>query len=139
MLSAPAVGYVIGERRFDRSFWAADGAMLAADHGYESLIASGPHDNARLIGSSLAAGTAPGEGEVLAAGNPRRLQRAPGQTGKDALHLGLPVPGTNWALVESIPASRALAGVEARIRNLLTILLLSLLAIIRGSSCFGGT
>jgi hypothetical protein len=132
MLSAPAVGYVIGERRFDRSFWAADGAMLAADHGYESLIASGPHDNARLIGSSLAAGTAPGEGEVLAAGNPRRLQRAPGQAGKDALHLGLPVPGTNWALVESVPASRALAGVEARIRNLLTILLLSLLAIILG-------
>jgi HD-GYP domain-containing protein (c-di-GMP phosphodiesterase class II) len=48
------------------------------------------------------------------------------------LHLGLPVPGTNWTLVESVPASRALAGVEARIRNLLTILLLSLLAIILG-------
>jgi hypothetical protein len=132
MQSAPAVGYVIGERRLEHAFWAADGAMLAADHGYESLIASGPHGNARLIGTSLATGTAAGEGEILAAGNPRQLQRAPGQTGKDALHLGLPVPGTNWTLVESVPASRALAGVEARIRNLLTILLLSLLAIILG-------
>jgi hypothetical protein len=131
MISAPAVGYVIGERRLDKAFWTADSAMLAADHGHESLLASDAHNKASLVGSSLEGATA-GEGERLAAANPGRLQRAPGLNGKDSLHLGLPVPDTNWTLVESVPASRALAGVEERIRNLLTILLLSLLAIILG-------
>jgi hypothetical protein len=64
--------------------------------------------------------------------SPQRLQRADDLAGADALHLGVPVTGANWVLVESVPASSALAGVDARIRNLLTILLLSLLAIILG-------
>jgi hypothetical protein len=71
-------------------------------------------------------------GEFLAARSPQRLQRADDLAGADALHLGMPVTGANWVLVESVPASSALAGVDARIRNLLTILLLSLLAIILG-------
>ncbi|HEY8950884.1 MAG TPA: HD domain-containing phosphohydrolase [Rhizomicrobium sp.] len=128
MMSAPAVGYVIGERVLDRSVWS--GSTLAADHGHESLIAAA-NDKASLIGSSVT-GVAAGSGEVLAAQAPLHLQRAPDLNGKDALHLGIPVKGTNWVLVETVRASSALAGVDARIRSLLTILLLSLLAIILG-------
>jgi len=129
MMSAPAVGYVIGERVLDRSFWS--GSTLATDHGHESLIAPAANGKDYLIGSS-SAGASAGSGEALAAKSPLRLQRAPDLGGKDALHLGVPVKGTNWILVESVRASSALAGVDARIRNLLTILLLSLLAIILG-------
>jgi hypothetical protein len=132
-LSAPPVGYVIGERRLDESFWVSDGSVLAADHGHESLIAVGPSGASRLVGSS-AAGKAVSKdsGEYLAARTPLHLQRARDMKGRDALHLGVPVRGADWVLVESVPASSALAGVDARIRNLLTILLLSLLAIILG-------
>jgi hypothetical protein len=129
--SAPPVGYVVGERRLDPAFWTTDGSVLAADRGHESLIAisNGMH----LVGSSLVEKGAPSEaGEFLAAQNPGHLQRAPDLRGKDALHLGASVKGANWVLVETVPASSALTGVDARIRNLLTILLLSLLAIILG-------
>lgn len=130
-VSAPAVGYVIGERRLDPRFWAADGSVLAADRGHESLIAVG--NTAYLVGSSVTEKAARVEsGEFLAARIPGHLQRASDLRGKDALHFGVPVKGTNWVLVESVPASSALAGVDERIRNLLTILLLSLLAIILG-------
>jgi hypothetical protein len=129
--SALPVGYVVGERKLDAAFWMSDGSVLAADRGHESLIALGP--TTRLVGSSLGKpGRAEGSGEFLAARTPLRLQRANDLEGMDALHVGVPVTGANWVLVESVPASSALAGVEARIRNLLTILLLSLLAIILG-------
>ena len=130
---APPVGYVIGERKLDAAFWASDGSVLATDHGHESLIARGLGGAAFLVGSSLAKPSVSAErGEFLAARSPQRLQRADDLAGADALHLGVPVTGANWVLVESVPASSALAGVDARIRNLLTILLLSLLAIILG-------
>ena len=132
-MSAPAVGYVIGERALDRAFWAAGGSLLASDHGHESLVARGHGNAEQLIGTSLTGKTAFAQsGEFLAARAPSQLQRAPDLTGRDALHLGVPVRGTNWVLVETVRASSALAGVEDRIRNLLTILLLSLLAIILG-------
>ena len=131
--SAAAVGYVVAERRLDKAFWFGTGSVLAADHGHESLIASAPGGRYVVVGSSIAE-TSPlaGSGEALAARNPGMLQQADGLSGENALHLGVPVPGTDWTLVESVPTSHALAGVEARIRNLLTILLLSLLAIILG-------
>lgn len=132
-LSAPPVGYVIGERRLDESFWVSDGSVLAADHGHESLIAVGPGAATHLVGSSVAGKAVSADcGEYLAAQTPLHLQRARDVKGRDALHLGVPVAGADWVLVESVPASSALAGVDARIRNLLTILLLSLLAIILG-------
>jgi hypothetical protein len=131
--AAPPVGYVIGERRLDAAFWASDGSVLATDHGHESLIALGTGGVTRLVGSSLAKpSVSAGRGEFLAAQSPQHLQRADDLAGVDALHVGVPVTGANWVLVESVPTSSALAGVEARIRNLLTILLLSLLAIILG-------
>jgi hypothetical protein len=131
--SAPAVGYVVGERKLDAAFWTSDGSVLAADHGHESLVASGSGHAPQLIGSSLAKqkGDA-NSGEFLAARTPLRLMRASDLAGVDALHVGVPVTGANWVLVESVPAASALAGVDARIGNLLTILLLSLLAIILG-------
>jgi hypothetical protein len=132
-LSAPPVGYIIGARKLDRSFWESDGSVLAADHGHESLIAIGSGEAVRLVGSSFQGNAAhAGTGEILAAKAPLHLQRARDMKGRDALHLGVPVAGADWVLVESVPASSALAGVDARIRNLLTILLLSLLAIILG-------
>jgi hypothetical protein len=131
--SAPPVGYVIGERRLDESFWASDGSILAADHGHESLVATGSGGAMHLVGSSVMGKAAfANSGEFLAAQTPLHLQRARDMKGRDALHLGVPIKGTDWVLVESVPASSALAGVDARIRNLLTILLLSLLAIILG-------
>lgn len=131
--SAAPVGYVVAERRLGKSFWSSTGSVLAADGGYESLISSTPGGKYALVGSSVAE-TAPFEssGEVLAARKPGMLQHANGLRGEDALHLGVPVAGADWALVESVTTSRALAGVEARIQNLLTILLLALLAIILG-------
>lgn len=131
--AAPLVGYVIGERRLDAAFWASDGSVLATDHGHESLIALDTGGATRLVGSSLGKPSASSaSGEFLAARSPQRLQRADDFAGADALHVGVPVADANWVLVESVPASSALAGVDARIRNLLTILLLSLLAIILG-------
>lgn len=131
--SAAAVGYVVAERRLDKTFWSGAGSMLAADRGHESLVASGTGGRYALVGSSIAE-TSPqrDSGEILAARKQGTLQHAIGLDGKDALHLGVPVAGTDWTLVESVPTSNALAGVEARIRNLLTILLLALLAIILG-------
>lgn len=132
-MSAPPVGYIIGERRLDERFWESDGSVVATDHGHESLVAVGPNGAAHLVGSSVAGKAASADsGEYRAARAPLHLQRAPDAKGRDALHLGVPVTGTDWVLVESVPASSALAGVDARIRNLLTILLLSLLAIILG-------
>jgi hypothetical protein len=131
--SAASVGYVVAERRLDKAFWAEDGSTLGADHGHESLVAKNAPGKFQLIGSSLSGNaTLDSAGEFLAAQSAGRLAHAPGLGGEDALHLGLAVPGTDWTLVESVPTSRALAGVEERIRNLLTILLLSLLAIILG-------
>ncbi|MBS0273288.1 MAG: hypothetical protein JSR55_02565 [Proteobacteria bacterium] len=132
-MSAPPVGYVIGERRLDEGFWASDGSVIATDHGHESLVSVGPDGATHLVGSSVTGRVVSADsGEYLAARTPLHLQRARDMKGRDALHLGVPVKGADWVLVESVPASSALAGVEARIRNLLTILLLSLLAIILG-------
>ena len=131
-MSAPPVGYIVGERRLDETFWVSDGSVVAIDHGHESLVAVSPDGATHLVGSSVAGKAAANSGEYLAAKTPLRLQRSPDMKGRDALHLGVPVKGSDWILVESVPASSALAGVDARIRNLLTILLLSLLAIILG-------
>lgn len=133
MLSAPPVGYVIAERRLDRNFWPAGGSLLAADQGHESLVANGPDRAISLVGSSLTSHKPLADsGELQAARAPGQLQHKADLTGEDALSLGLPVQATNWVLVETVPTSQALAGVEARISNLLVILLLSLLAIILG-------
>lgn len=129
--NAGAVGYAVGQRRMDSGFWSSGGASLTADHGHESLIAVDPYGVTRLVGSSLAAkGDAAASAEALAAREPGRLQQGRDLDGRESLSLGVPVAGTNWALVESVPRSVALAGVDARIRNLTVILLLSLLAII---------
>jgi hypothetical protein len=131
--SAPAVGYVIGERALGKAFWTSDGSVLATDHGHESLVAAGS-GAPLLIGASLPqTRNASASGEFRAALTPLHLQRSPDLLGQDALHFGIPVKGTDWVLVESVPAADALAGVETQIRNLLVILLLSLLAIILGS------
>ncbi|HEY5337496.1 MAG TPA: HD domain-containing phosphohydrolase [Rhizomicrobium sp.] len=133
MPGAKPIGYVVGERNVDAAFWETDGAVVRADGGYESLIAVDPKDGPVLVGTSLTKADAKAvlsSGEGQAAREPLHLENAPGLLGRNALHLGVPVAGTDWILVESIPAKPALAGVEQRIRTLIVILLLSLLAII---------
>jgi len=131
--TAAPVGYVVAERHLDKSFWSAASSPLAADHGHESLIAAPHAGEHSLVGLSIER-KAPlvNSGEDLAARNPGKLEQAVGLDGRVSLHLAVPVSGTDWTVVESVPTANALAGVDARIRNLLTILLLILLAIILG-------
>jgi HD-GYP domain-containing protein (c-di-GMP phosphodiesterase class II) len=89
--------------------------------------------DAVLAGSSIgktALSASTTSGELEAARQPLRLQRAADFSGHDALHLGVPLKDAPWVLVETVPAQTALAGVDARIRSLVVILLLGLLAII---------
>jgi HD domain len=128
-------GYVIGERRFSGTLWSLGGSALSVDNGYESLLAIGSAGTVRLISTSASAwrlNLALSSAEAQAARHPYKLQRGKGMSGKTALALGVPVSNTGWALVEAVPSANALAGVDARIRNLVLILLLSLLAIILG-------
>lgn len=126
--SARPIGYIVGERPLAPAFWASDGSPVAADGGHESLIAM---PDAVLIASSTGkAASRAASGELVAARQPLHLQRAADLLGQDALHLGVPLNGAPWVLVETVPAQTALAGVDERIRNLVVILLLGLLAII---------
>jgi uncharacterized membrane protein HdeD (DUF308 family) len=129
--SASAIGYVIGERSFDKSFWTSDGSALMAERGHESLVVLRGNDQPLLLGASVA-GVAHIAGELDAARAPLHLLRAPDLKGEDSLHLAVPVPQTPWMLVETVPVKTALAGVDQRVRDLLIMLLLVLLAIIAG-------
>lgn len=129
------VGYVVGTRRPARGFWMSMAATISADDGHEALVATGPDGGVLLIGSSLAAKQmrfSPVMAEAMAARTPRKLVEASDLAGAPALALGVPVRNTDWVLVASVPAAAALSGVDARIRNLVLILLLSLLAIVLG-------
>jgi hypothetical protein len=127
-VSAPPVGYVVGERALDASFWASDGSPVAADGGHEALVEAG---GLTLIGTSAGhIAASESAGELAAALRPLHLQIGNDLFGENALHLGVPLKGAPWVLVETVPAKTALAGVDARIRSLVVILLLGLLAII---------
>ena len=128
--SAQPIGYVIGARKLEAGFWSADSAPLSTERGHESLFAVDAHSAPMLLGSSAKVAQIGDAGEARAALAPGHLFDAPDFAGQDSFHLAIAVPSTSWAVVESVPARTALAGVDARVRTLALVLLLALVAII---------
>ncbi len=130
---AAPVGYVIASRGLPIAAFAG-GGPLAGDTGYQTLLSVVASGAPRMLFSTL--GTSDdatiSAGEVQAAANPGELVEGPGHDGVQGLHVGLTIPGTSWVLIQSVPRDVALAGVDQRIRSLIFMLLLALLAIIAG-------
>jgi hypothetical protein len=130
---ARAVGYVVAERRLEPAFWSPPPA-LAPEGGGESLVAPGPDGAPVLLGSAAGPAASPAlavaGGEARSAAAPQRLRDGRDLRGAPSLLLGIPVPGSPWTLVETIPVKTALAGVEEHTRNLVLLLLAAVVAIV---------
>lgn len=129
---AAPLGYVVASRGLPVAAFAG-GGPLAGDTGYQTLLSLATPGKPQMLFSTIgAAEGAVSTGEAQAAANPGVLVDGPGHEGAQGLHVGLAIPGTAWVLVQSVPRDVALAGVDQRIRTLILMLLLALLAVIAG-------